>query len=87
MGLHEGEKTQIHEQAPFLPVRPTSVLGLPQSIEIDSRPNKKFRQGFIGAPVITGGSQSKQVSLAHSPRRGRACFLYEARVRMCPGVG
>ena len=24
----------------------------PESIEIDKRPDKKFRQGFIGVPVI-----------------------------------
>ena len=26
---------------------PTGVVGLPQSIEIDQRPDKKFRQGFM----------------------------------------
>ena len=31
------------------------VLGLPQSIETDYRPDKKFRQGFTGAPVIAAG--------------------------------
>ena len=38
---------------------PTRVLGLPQSIEIDKRPVKKFRQGFTGAPVAAGGSENK----------------------------
>ena len=32
----------------------TRVRGLPQSIEIDRRPDKKFRLGFIGAPAAAG---------------------------------
>ena len=42
-----------------LRVTPTSVLGLPQSIEIDNMPVKKFRQGFTGAPEVTGGRENK----------------------------
>ena len=34
---------------------PTRVRSLPQSIEIDQRPDKKSRQGFIGAPAAAGG--------------------------------
>ena len=51
-------------------VLPTRVLGLPQSIEIDQKPDKKFRQGFIGAPVAAEGSENRQQvpSLARSPR-------------------
>ena len=37
----------------------TKVLGLPQSIEIDYRPDKKFRQGFIGVPAAAEGSGNK----------------------------
>ena len=37
----------------------TRVLGLPQSIEIDKRPGKKFRQIFIGVPVAEGRSENK----------------------------
>ena len=37
----------------------TSVLGLPQSIEIDRRPDKKFRQGFIGTPAAAAGIENK----------------------------
>ena len=37
----------------------TRLLGLPQSIEIRYKPDKKFRQDFIGAPVETGGSEKK----------------------------
>ena len=33
---------------------PTRVLDLGQSIEIDYRPDKKFKQGFIGAPTAAG---------------------------------
>ena len=46
--------------------------GLPQSIEIDWRPDKKFRQGFTGAPATAGETKNKQkiASLVYSPRRG-----------------
>ena len=37
----------------------TGVLGLPQSIEIFKRPDKKFRQGFIGAPAAVRRSENK----------------------------
>ena len=40
-------------------VIPTRVLGLPQSIETDQRPDKRFRQGFIGTPDAQGGSENK----------------------------
>ena len=33
----------------------TKVLGLPQSIGIDQRPDK-YRQGFIGAPAAAAGN-------------------------------
>ena len=39
---------------------PTGVLDLPQSIEIGLRPDKKFRQGFTGAPAAAGGREDKQ---------------------------
>ena len=35
------------------------VLGFPQSIEIDKRPDKKFRNGFIGAPTVAVRSENK----------------------------
>ena len=38
---------------------PARVLGLPWSIEIDQRPERKLRQGFIGAPAETGGIEKK----------------------------
>ena len=51
----------------FIHVIPTRVLGLPQSIEIDQRLDKKFRQGFIGAPAAAGRNENKlTVSLALS---------------------
>ena len=37
----------------------TRVLGLPQSIEIDERPDKKFRQGFLGALLQQQGARTK----------------------------
>ena len=43
---------------------PTRVLDLPQSVETDQRPDKKFRQGFTGAPAIAGESKNKQDFLA-----------------------
>ena len=42
-----------------LPLILTRVLGLPQSIEIDKKPVKKFRQAFIGAPAAAGGNENK----------------------------
>ena len=35
------------------------VLGLPQPIEIDKKPDKKFREGFIGPPAAAGGGENK----------------------------
>ena len=37
----------------------TRLLGLPQSIEIHYKPDKKFRQGFIGVPAAAVGSENK----------------------------
>ena len=37
----------------------TRVLGLPQSIEIDKRPIKKFWGPFIGVPAAAGGNENK----------------------------
>ena len=54
---------------------PTSVLGLPQAIDIDKRPDKKFRQGFIRAPAVAGVSKKQvTVSLVRSPR-GESWFI------------
>ena len=38
---------------------PTRVLGLLQSTEIDKKPDKKFRQSFIGSPAAAEGSENK----------------------------
>ena len=38
----------------------TKVPGLPQSIEIDQRLDKKFRTGFIGDPVAARGNENTQ---------------------------
>ena len=55
---------------------PIRVLGLPQSIETDKRPDKKFSQGFIGAPAAAGWEQ-KQVTVppARSPAGVVSWFL------------
>ena len=37
----------------------TRVLSLLQLIEIDSGPDKKFRQGFIGTPAASEGDENK----------------------------
>ena len=39
---------------------PTRVLGLPQRIEIDKRLDKKFGQGFLGAPATAGREEQEQ---------------------------
>ena len=46
----------------------TRVLGLAQPIEIDQRPDKKFKQGFIGTPAAAGGSKQQVPLLARSLR-------------------
>ena len=37
---------------------PTRVLGLSQSIEIDQRPDKKFRQGSVGPLLQQEGART-----------------------------
>ena len=66
----------------------TRVPGLPQAIEIAQGPDKKFKQGFIGAPAAAEGSENKQQVplLSHSLRGGQACSLYGVRGGVCPGV-
>jgi len=38
----------------------TRVLGLPKAIETDQRPDKKFRQGFIEAPLQQRGARTSK---------------------------
>ena len=64
---------------------PTRVLGLPQSIEIDQRPDKKFRQGFM-VPLLQQGeaiTNSSPCSLAE----GVELVPYMGRAGVCPGFG
>ena len=63
-------------------VLPARIFGLPRSIEIDQRPDKKFRQGFIGAPTASEGGKNKEQFplLFCSPRWGRAGSLCKVRV-------
>ena len=67
---------------------PNRVLGLPQSIEIDYRPDKKFRQGFIVAPDAAGAARTdnKFPFLITSQSRARL-FLLGVSVEVCPRVG
>ena len=46
---------------------PTRVLGLSQSMEIDCRPEKKFRQGFYGVRVGVGQELGQRGSLGGFP--------------------
>ena len=64
------------------------VLGLPQSLEIDYRPDKKFRQGFIVAPDASGAARTdnKFPYLIASQSRARL-VLIGVRVEVCPRVG
>ena len=41
------------------PTLQTRVIGLYQRTEIDQRLDKKFRQGFTGAPTVAEGSEDK----------------------------
>ena len=63
-------------------------LAFPQSIEIDKRPDKEFRQGFIGAPVAVGGSENKSQFPLFAPQGrwwpGSFCGV---RVGVCAVVG
>lgn len=43
-----------------LKVIPTRVLGLPQSIEIEKRPDKKFRQVSTGASALAAGESENK---------------------------
>ena len=66
----------------------TRVLGLPQSMEIDQRPDKKSRRGFTGAPTpLAGVGTTNQVPLPASfLRRGQAGSLHGLSIGACPGV-
>lgn len=66
-------------------VVPTGVLGLPQSIEIDWKPDR----GNSIKPSLGLQEEQKQVtsSLAWSPRQlARACFLHGAMISVCRGL-
>ena len=60
--LPPGPPSHPHEHVLVLPTR---VPGLPQSTEIDQRPDKKFRRGSTGAPAAEEVGQEQQ-SLALS---------------------
>ena len=54
----------------------TKALGLFRQMEIDERPNEKFRQSYIGALATAGVSEVGQV-----------CSLYGLRAGVCPEAG
>ena len=58
MGRH-AEITYSHQSANVLEVLPTRVLSLPSPVEVDKRPDEKFRQGFTGPPAAAVGSENK----------------------------
>lgn len=52
----------------------TQFLGFPQSIEIDKKLDRKFRQGFIGGPAaarVGRGEREVNRLFAHSQRWGK----------------
>ena len=67
---------------------PTRVLDLPQSVETDQRPDKKFRQGSTGAPAAAGGGENKHqvLLLAQSLSGERADPLPGVSVGVYQGV-
>ena len=65
---------------------PTRVLGLPSSIEIGKRPDKKFRQGFTGAPAAAGSRKTSNRCPCLLPKVGRAGSFHGVRIGAGPGV-
>ena len=64
-----------------VPLLPARVLGLPQSTEIDWRPDKKFRHGSTAAPAAAvGGERKQQVPLLARSLRSGGWFRSEVRV-------
>ena len=60
------------------------VLGLPQSIELDYRPDRKFRQGFIGASDTAGGTRTNDRFPCWLPELGASWFLIWGEDTVCP---
>ena len=50
----------------------TRAVGLSQSIEIDERPDQKFKQASTGAPAAAGGKAQTTDSLACSLQEGKS---------------
>lgn len=63
-------------------------LASPQSIEIDYRPDKKFRPGFIVAPDAAGAARTdnKFPFLDHLPKQGKV-VSFRVSVEGCPRIG
>ena len=50
---------------------------LPQSIEMDKRPNQKFKQGFSEASAAAGGSENSNRPPGSLPEGVRDVFLHK----------
>ena len=58
-------------EASYAELISTKVLGFPQAIEIDKRPDKKFSQDFIMAPAAAAArSKNKQEFPLLTPQGG-----------------
>lgn len=65
----------------------TKVPGLPQSIEIDQRLNKNFRQGFLcWAPAAAQGVRTSDRFQCWLLPRGQSLFLFGGRGQVCRGL-
>ena len=57
-------------EASYAELISTKVLGFPQAIEIDKKPDKKFRQDFFMVPAATAGNKNKQQFPLLTPQGG-----------------
>ena len=74
-------------EASYAELISTKVLGFPQAIEIDKKPDKKFRQDSFMVPAATAGNKNKQQFPLLTPQGGGwAGSSYGARIEMCSGV-
>ena len=70
-------------------VSPSSILAPPRPIEIDQRPDKRFRQGLLGALLQQEGRRTSN-RFPHSLSGvgvSRSRFLTRVRAGAGPGVG
>ena len=72
-----------HPTTPVPILIPHKVLGLPQPVEMDQRPDKKSRQGFTGATVQQGRVRARNRLLCSLPKQGVGLtwFLVQGEAR------